>query len=524
MSSTSNLDIKGLITQHPISELFVELYQNRLSGSLRISSGVQKGVVYIKDGRIVHAVSNAREHRLFTVGLQRKAITQDALAKHPNFANDLEFAAALRSSGTLSETELRALTVAQIESILVSLLSTSTGEWIYSPHARLREDMLYQVDFHSLLIDFARCLPGKEVFERFRSVEEVFGLNGHQGSKAILQPHEKYVLSRFEQGQLTVTQLQAMCTLPEAGLFQAIYVLWLGGLITRRSWMSAFMNASVEAIRSAKLYRVNDAAKIPTSEVPTDSAESNTNLQPDQSAPAIERIADPTISLDDYLVRVESSQTLYDLLGIEHSASAPEIKASYLSLAKSFHPDRYHREGREKHARIQDAFTKLAHAYDILKSDESRETYNYKVKKELEFREKRRKAGQDESPNAGDSQAELGLRSFEEGLALYQDEDYEGAATHLARAVHYSGNNSLYHAYFGKALSYLGDSYRHKAEAELQAAVKLDLKNWKVRQMLVEFFEEMNMQRRAEGELKRFLEVSPGNREAMAALNKLRSE
>lgn len=521
MSSISNLDIKGHISQNPISELFVELYQNRLSGSLRISNGPQKNVVYLKEGRIVHAVSNAKAHRLFSVGLERKAFTKETLAKHPNFANDIEFAAALRSSETVTADELRTITVAQIESILVSLLSMPTGEWIYSPHARLRDDMVYDVDFHSLLIEFARCLPGKQVFERFRSVEEVFGLNGHHGSKAILQPHEKYVLSRFEQGQLTIEQLQSMCSLPEAGLFQAIYVLWLGGMIVRRGWKSAFQNSSVEAIRSAKLSRKNEAVHLPSSASPA--SEQPTGAQT-PTEPVAEKIADTTLSVDEYLERVETAQTFYDILGVEHSASAASIKASYLSLAKSFHPDRYHREGREKHTRIQDAFTKLAHAYEILKTDESRETYNYKIKKELEIREKRQKAGQTGSPDAVDSQAELGLSSFEEGLELFQDEDYQGAATHLARAVHYSSNNSLYHAYFGKALSYLGDSYRHKAEAELQSAVKLDQKNWKVRQMLVEFFEEMNMQRRAEGELKRFLEVSPGNREAIAALNRLRSE
>ncbi len=521
MSSTSNLDIKGYISQHPISELFVELYQNRLSGSLRISNGAQKGVVYLKDGRIVHAVSNAKAHRLFSIGLERKAFTKETLGKHSNFANDLELAAALRSSGAINADELRAITVAQIESILVSLLSMPNGEWIYSPHARLRDDMVYNVDFHSLLIEFARCLPGKQVFERFRSVNEVFGLNGHQGSKATLQPHEKYVLSRFEHGQLTIEQLQTMCSLPDAGLFQAIYVLWLGGMIVRRGWRSAFQNSSVDAIRSAKLSKMNDAVNLPTAATPK---ADQVLGDPSPTDPIAEKIAEPLISLDVYLDRAENAETFYDILGVEHSASAANIKASYLSLAKTFHPDRYHREGREKHARIQDAFTKLAHAYEILKSEESRETYNYKIKKELEIREKRRKAGQTEVPTAGDSQAELGLNSFEEGLALFQEEDYEAAATHLARAVHYSGNNSLYHAYFGKALSYLGDSYRHKAEAELQAAVKLDQKNWNVRQMLVEFFEEMNMQRRAEGELKRFLEVSPGNREAMAALNKLRSE
>ena len=218
MSLSTNLDLKGHIVQHPISELFVELYQNRLSGSLRISSGAQKGVVYVKDGRIVHAVSNAKAHRLFSVGLERKAFTRETLGKHPNFANDLEFAAALRSSGAISETELRTLTVAQIEAILIGLLSMASGEWIYSPHARLREDMVYEVDFHKLLIEFARCLPGKDIFERFRSIDEVFALSGYQRSKAALQPHEEYVLSRFEQGPRSIEQLRTMCSLPEAGL------------------------------------------------------------------------------------------------------------------------------------------------------------------------------------------------------------------------------------------------------------------------------------------------------------------
>lgn len=522
MSATAALDVKGDIRRHPFAELLVELYQARFSGSLRLSNGGKKAVVYIKDGRVVHAVSNARDHRLFSIGLERKAFTKETLARHPNFANDIEFAASLRSAGQITEEDLQKLTVEQIGAILVNLLSWTEGEWIYSPHARLRSDVVSNVDTQSLLIDFARCLPGKAIYDRLRSVDDMFSHNGHQRSHATLQPHEKFVLSRFEQGQLSIAQLRAMSTLPESGLMQAIYALWLGGLIVRRDWVGAFTDQKLEAIRSAKFSRVNEAAALPSTVAENaKDPSSGGNAESTNEAPGT-RIPEAEIALPDYLDRVEKAETFYDILGIDTNASAAIIKSAYLTLAKKFHPDRFHRENRETHGRIQNAFTKLAHAYETLKSDESRESYDYKIKKELEIREKRRAAGKPEEPEADDTQAELGLNSFEEGLALFQDEDYEGAATQLARAVHYSPNNALYHAYFGQALSYLGDKYRHKAESEMQSAVKLDPKNSKIRMMLVEFFVDMNLIKRAEGELNRFLEIVPGNREALEMLGQIK--
>jgi len=87
--------------------------------------------------------------------------------------------------------------------------------------------------------------------------------------------------------------------------------------------------------------------------------------------------------------------------------------------------------------------------------------------------------------------------------------------------VHYNPQNALYHAYYGKALS-ADEKKRHKAESEMQSAVRLDPKNAKIRIMLAEFFIDMNMIKRAEGELKRFLEIAPDNKEAVNLLNSIR--
>jgi predicted Zn-dependent protease len=56
----------------------------------------------------------------------------------------------------------------------------------------------------------------------------------------------------------------------------------------------------------------------------------------------------------------------------------------------------------------------------------------------------------------------------------------------------------------------------------MQAAVRLDPSNPSYRLMLAEFFVEMRLLKRAEGELNRLLATSPNNRDALNLLSKLR--
>ena len=105
-------------------------------------------------------------------------------------------------------------------------------------------------------------------------------------------------------------------------------------------------------------------------------------------------------------------------------------------------------------------------------------------------------------------------------MTHFSDEEYAVAALYLARAVHYNPNNALYRAYYGKALSF-DENQLHKAESELLAASKLEPQNSKIRLMLARFFLDRNLRKRAEGELRRFLEIAPDNKEAEELLASL---
>jgi predicted Zn-dependent protease len=115
------------------------------------------------------------------------------------------------------------------------------------------------------------------------------------------------------------------------------------------------------------------------------------------------------------------------------------------------------------------------------------------------------------------------LDEFEQGLSLLMDEEFETAIPFLARAVHLANNNARFHAYYGKALA-SDKNQRHKAEAELQAAVKLDENNANYRLMLAEFFIEVGLAKRAEGELNRLLAIFPDNKEATILFDTLRTK
>ena len=522
MTATNDLEQSGTFADHPFAELLVEIAQAKFSGALRIANDKQKAVIYFRTGEVVYAATNVKSLRLFNLLLRRARIDTKTISRFPNFANDLEFGASLVAGGLVEKRVIDEVILEQISSILVEALQWEDGEWNFSPLVRIREELAYPIDLRQILVDFARCVSKDHIFAQFWNLEENFALAPDGGSAPPLQKHEEYVLSNFGERSMDIAQIRACCNLPDAALLQALYVLWLGGLIVRRDWNSSCSATRVGTILTARVSKVRAAETI---SAPVDS-EKQESKQPtvteNPPAPAAVKLPEVTLTLENYLAQVEGAETHYDVLGVDIDADLKLIKNAYFSLAKQFHPDRYHREDPETLKRIQAAFTVVAHAHETLRTPESRAAYDDKMRKELEMRERRKAAGKSETLTAADRKTEQALENFEEGISLLNDDEFEDAAKALARAVHYSPNNALFQAYLGKALSGCGDQYGHKAEASLNAGVRLDPKNAKIRLMLVEFLVSQKMVKRAEGELKRFLELVPNNKEAMTMLAKLK--
>ena len=82
----------------------------------------------------------------------------------------------------------------------------------------------------------------------------------------------------------------------------------------------------------------------------------------------------------------------YELLGVDFNANKKEIRASYFSLSKRFHPDAaYGKVTGEYKKKLEKIFSKLTEAYEILSNDKKRKEYdNYlKLIGEIDKKEKK---------------------------------------------------------------------------------------------------------------------------------------
>lgn len=523
MESQNNLETNGNLQINPFAELLAEISQIKLNGSLRIINGAQKIVVYFDAGEIIFAVSNARQHRLFEMLLQAGKITKEELVIIPEFTNDLALKEFLRENNMREKEEIDALFPEQIFEILKTALGWREGDWTFSPLVRIKGDIRFQIDVRNLLVECARGLSTEKILGKLKDSRESFSAAPAMPANVNLSPQESFVFSRFETTAMTIEEIQSLSGLPEAETLRILYALWLGGLLVRQNWNAAFSERKISAILSARLAVKKETPaplplQIPSPEkqIKMPSVEAKTEETPTEAAPE-----DNQVSLEDYLDRVEKATNFYEVFALPQKAAVPEIKQTYFALAKRFHPDLFHKETDAKLIqRIQHTFTELAHAYDTLKTESSREMYDFKMRKELAEMKAAEETGTTHEEINLQKQTDQAAENFEPGFGLLMSENYEAATPLLARAVHLAKDNARYHAYYGKALA-MDSKQRHKAESELQTAIKLDNENADYRIMLAEFFVQIGLRKRAEGELNRLLAIFPSNREAQALLDSL---
>ncbi|HEY0459549.1 MAG TPA: DnaJ domain-containing protein [Pyrinomonadaceae bacterium] len=522
MSSPNNLEINGNLSRHPLAELLVEILQARFHGSVRLSHHNSKTIIYVRQGEVVFAVSNQRQHRIFERLLRSAEISQKQLVEIPEFTNDMLLAGALREKELFSAAAIKSIFTRQIEGILRDVITWKEGVWSFSPLARIKDDINYKIDAYSLLVEYGRNLPKDAVVRRFKSFKESFGKKPSAPAQISLLPQEAFLLSRFDKSFLKIEDITALSHWSDMETLQKLYVLWLAGFLYRENWDRAFKEHQVSAIMSAKFELKNQiAAGEPASPAPT--AQPKDEPKPAEIKQPAMTTQKPQLTLEKYLAQVETAETHYELLNISHRSDTGDIKQAYFNLAKRFHPDLFHKSTDTAiQARIQHAFTQIAHAYETLRDEEKRRSYDYRLRKLLAELEK---LSPEERNKTKPEQKTLTAASeiFEHGFNLLMEEDYEQALPYILRAVHLAPDAARYHAYYGKLLA-IDKNHRFKAEAELQTAIKLEPENPTFRIMLAEFFIQNNLPKRAEGELTRLLDNFPNNKEARALLDSLQNK
>jgi len=492
--------MNGQLSDHPVAELIPEILEKRLSGSLRLQNEQSQIVLYLENGRIVYAASNVRSLRLVEYVKKRDLLKEDELKKYNGKSSDLAFATAMAASGAVPREDIYELLMSVVTDVVRLALLWSKGTWHFDQRARLAEPIQLTLNPEPLLLECARRIAVDVAQSRFSDPDEVISV-GNNTVLDGLDPTEGFLLSRVD-SPIKLSDLVAVSGLSEARAIQTIYGLTLAGLLQREN-------------RTEALARTTVAVAKP-------------------SAPASPVLPQKTEEeeLNDFLGRMEAAENYYEVLGVGSETAAHDVKQAYYGMARKYHPDRF--RGRAEpsvHARLESAFARITQAYETLIDSNRRRGYDLRLAAEQKAKNFASEAPKASMPagqqkqHTADAPAEAEAKEaediFKEGFAALQQGQSNIALGLLAAAVRSVPQEARYRAYYGKALSAHAKT-RRAAEAELQAAVKIDPNNASYRVMLAELYSDLGFPKRALAEAERALTLDPGNSSAREIVQRLK--
>jgi curved DNA-binding protein CbpA len=495
--------MKGLLSEQPLAELIREISAKSVGGRLRLEHERVKVVAYFDNGNCLYAASNVRKLRLREYLQKSNLISDQDLKQFKDSVSDFDLIKVLCAQSLLSPNAAGQVQVRQISDILRLALLWTEGTWEFDSRSRLNEQLNLKVDAGSLLLDAGRRLPAKFVASRFSNPGELITPLAGPPVNDNLLPAEGFLLSRLER-PVILKDLIAVSGLGEAETLTIVYSLALAGLLKREHWKSAF----------------RDSQPAPQPELEKEVVKS----EPPE--------VDPN-DIENFLARVKNAQTYYDVLGVTANEPAQNVKNVYYQLARRYHPDRFRKAEASLVARIESAFARITQAYDTLRDDGLRATYNSKLlarKKAAQLAESAPKATtpspQPQPVAEGSAEpvisaAERAEVQFKEGFAALELGQKKAAMGLFASAARAVPNEARYRAFYGHLLAG-HESTRRAAETELQAAIKLDPSNAEYRVMLAELYRDLGLKLRAKGEAQRAVAADPNNQKARDLLRALK--
>lgn len=504
--------MKGQLTDRPLAELVHEVSLKQLSGTLRLELEAIKAAVYFDKGVIIFAASNLRELRLAEYLKKQGLVPEEELAASGN-RSDVSLAASLVNRGAIDQLTIDSIFTRQVGDILRVTLLWDKGSWEFDNYSRLGESIQVRLDVRGLLMEAARRMQLKLIATRFPSDEEVISPADSLPDSNALLPAEGFMISRVD-SSMKLSELIALSGLAESEAMRTLYGLVLGGFINRQQTPNVLQARQQGAFSRTR---------------PTLPA---TPVAPSSQAEVFEQV--PEADLDAFLTRLDSASNHYEVLNVISTAPPQRIKNRYYALARLYHPDKFHLETSSTlHARIESAFARITQAYETLMDAGRRAGYDAKLaalEKSRKFaqsapkklvKEAERTSPSDKRTTATTGgEAELAENNFKEGYAALQQGQIQLAVAKLAAAARAMPQEGRYRAYYGHALA-AGKDTRRRAEAEIQAAIKLDPDNSSYRVMLAELFFNLGFFKRAEGELERAVSLDPNNEAARKLMAKL---
>jgi curved DNA-binding protein CbpA len=397
--------LQGDLTRDALGDVIRKLYVNRKSGILHLTQDKTSKRIYFRKGSMIFANSDVETDRLGEFLIRQQLIDREAFERASRVMRETgnRFGRTLVELGFATPEEMEGKVVDQIQTIIYSLFSWTSGDYRFEQHeSPVDEDIVLNLSTADIILEGTRRMDDMTKVRRvlgdptrvLQTTEDPLLLYQKMST---LSQSEYFILSRVD-GLSSMADILSISPIGEEQTLRCIYGLVSAGVIEPKGGASPLEEDGAKAAASPPPPQARPTAAAPPPAAPAykpppPSPPRVEIPKPEVQAgkPKIEPPAPSGPSPEEVAVREDIIQkhaslreaTLYDLLSITITANDGEVKKAYYAMAKKYHPDRHHSPYlRDVHGLLEELFGKITDAYQMLSSPLERNRYDAKIRAE----------------------------------------------------------------------------------------------------------------------------------------------
>jgi CheY-like chemotaxis protein len=424
--------LTGGLDRVPFPELLHHLHGLRTNGVLHLASGRKRKWLALRDGYPSSIRSNLVNECLGNFLVRGGQISQATMAESRRRMKPGRLQGeVLVAMEILSEEEVADSLRAQADEKLLELFAWETGTYQFESGDGVSKGNSFGVvasPANLILRGVRERYPLARVEKHLQSYADCLVSRGespyYEFQEIDLDSEQEALLGRLD-GRARLSSFQHA----DSELKRTLYALYAVGLLELHS-------GAVKPERQAPRRGTRPVPRTePTSKPQT--AAQRPQPQPRGNAEDEQKRARLTL-----LAERLSSQSHFEVLGVDESASEAETRAAYERVAEKMHPDRFSNSSRAVQQMAERVFSQITGAYQTLADPKRREEYV------LNQRQQQRETLKEETSQRA-LEAE---KEFQKGEQLFASRAYEKALACFGRALELYPDEGEYYAHYGYTL------------------------------------------------------------------------
>lgn len=543
--------MRGTLSEGVLPTLLRHLYVGRMTGSLHFTGGGERRTLRFQHGHIVRADTDVVAERLGETLVRLGHLSAGDLARATEIVvrDKRRLGVVLQEMGVLDRERMGEVLALQAREVLLRILAWEGADYEFVEAESCLapgDEITLQQSTGDIILEAVRRVHDPEVIRRgLGDTSRVLAPSNDpllRFQRLTLSPADGFVLSRVD-GTTSAAEVIGMIPMPAEEAERSLYCLLCTGVLefeaprARRAKPAEARPAPRPAPGPPVPWSNGAPARpAPARPAPAPPAPAAPPRQPAQAPPAPPA---PAPRADDGEARRREIQHFFEglrarnhfeVLGLAPGVGDAAVKDAYFRLAKRFHPDVHHGPAlADLRERLEAIFIRLGQAYDVLRTQHSRESYAADLAARAPRRPQPEPAPPAASPEpppgplASDpDEARKAVASVRQAERLVLQEKFFDAVQLLQQALPRLTGKPRQRARVMLAQVYLKNPHWAKqAEAELLAVLSDDPHCHEAHATLGSLYRGRGMRARALSHLRKAAELNPESeevREGLAAL------